>query len=67
MPIARIGFPLSMELLSSRHDTSDFAEQAEQNRLQILKEKGIGGLDLAHVIGKEDGAVRRVQTNYLFM
>src|ERR1700734_300310 len=67
MPIARIGFPLSMELLGSRHDTSNFAEQAEQNWLQILKGKGIGGLDLAHVLGKKDGAGGRVQTEYLFM
>src|SRR5689334_9296481 len=65
MPVARISFPLSMELLSGGHNTSDLAEQAEQNRLQIVKGKPIRGRYLAHVFGEEDGAVGRVQADYL--
>src|SRR5580704_13226318 len=66
MAVACIGLPVSMELLGGRHDASDFTEQTEQDRLQIVKWKRIGRLDLTHVVGKEYRAVGRVQSDYLF-
>jgi hypothetical protein len=55
-----------MEFLGGSHDASDFTEQTEQDWLQIVKWQRIGRLDLTHVVGKEYGAVGRVQSDYLF-
>jgi hypothetical protein len=66
MSVTGMRFLLAVEFLGGRHNAANFTEQPEQNRLQIAKRKFIGRLNLTHVVGKEYGAVGRVQTDYLF-